>query len=194
MPSPDVDEGAVFEPRSVRAARGRPLIAVGAIAAIAALVVAGTLTAPPPRQRQPPSVAEAKASPQLVDAPAATERVVSRRFQEGALFVPDPIGPGRLVRLSVESDGDDLLVRGQLLIDGVIVVVVSLRDPTGRTTAIQTVSISSEAARAGVDANRFTTRLPGPTGSGVGPATLHVNGYDRIGAIVASADLRVPPA
>jgi hypothetical protein len=98
-----------------------------------------------------------------------------------------------VVRLTVLPSGRHLFVHGEVLTNRVIVVVVSLRDRLGKTLEIRSVDIpgGSTAFRLGA-VDRFDVQFERPLPEDVRGATIWVTCYDRVGAVVGSAEVEVP--
>ena len=158
-------DGAVFDPRRVRRGAGAPVLTAAAVAGIALL--AGLLYLV--REDLDPSTAFLP--------PPGPQAVVTA--------APASLEPELLV-IDLRPAGSNLFVHGDVFSASVVLVVVSLRDPNGRTVTMEAVDIPTGSTAFRTEPNdRFTVRFQLPDevmGEGL---WIVANAYDRRGFPIA---------
>lgn len=190
-------EGATFEAIRVGGRRQRPPIFVLAFAAvIAGLVAVGLET------RSPAGGAAALGSPVAVASRLVSPAPVSTT-REGvvgpgsSLFSPDmaPVvtnGEGP-IEIHARRHPETMYVHGDVFVERVTWVFVSLQDASGRVAGWASVSVPG-AAGPGVDDGptlRFDVELAVPGAFNDGSLWIQVNAHDTEGKLIAKARLEI---
>jgi hypothetical protein len=180
---PEGRNDAVFGLRSVRGSGGRPaMVAAGLALALGSLVLMGLVQSRADRGVRMAAISSPRATW------SGTAPVIPPRFLE-PLTGPSA-GDSALMTLDVQPDGRHLLVRGDVFSERIRVIVVSLRDASGKTADIRTLKLPrGSTSRHGL-VNRFDLLFDRP-GSMRGAITVQASGYDaaddRIVSVQASA-------
>jgi hypothetical protein len=180
--------GAEFPPRPIgRVSRRRPIVEAALAISAGGLVLVGLLERPPgPGAASSLSV---PASPRT--AVSGTAVPAPGTFRPAR---PSP-GPAELIRLDGRPDGRHLFVHGEVFSLRVEPVIVSIRDPDGRTLEIRTLDMpgGSTAFRIG-SVNRFEVRFDRPDPEVTRLVAVQASGYDAAGDRILSEQIRVDNA
>jgi hypothetical protein len=188
-----VPEGAMFEAARLGGPRRRPSMPVLAFAALLTWVVAIGISG-----RTPAAAPGVTGSPVALASPVTTTRPVSPG-PEGP-----PAGPGASpdqapiatttdgpIQLIVSRRPETIFVHGDVFVEQVTWVFVSLLNPAGRVAGWASVSVPGAAGPGAGDGPtlRFDLELAVPSDFVAGPIWIQAHAYDSQGRVVASARL-----
>ncbi len=188
-------EGATFEAVRIGARRQRPpIVVLGFAAVIVGLVAVGLGTRSPGGGPavlgSPVALASGRTS-----APVATRRVVSGSSSElsspdMAPVVTSPSGP---IVIQARRHPETMYVHGDVFVERVTWVFVSLQDVSGRVAGWASVSVPG-AVGPGVEDGptlRFDIELALPSHLNDGSLWIQVNAHDSDGKLVANTRLEI---
>ena len=189
-------EGATFEAIRIGGRRQRPPIFVLAFAAlIAGLVAVGlgsrSSAGGPAALGSPVALASGLRTP----APVATRRIVpapSSPLSSPAMAPVVTSGSGPIV-IQARRHPETMYVHGDVFVERVTWVFVSLQDASGRIAGWASVSVPG-AAGPGVDDGptlRFDVELAIPSHLNTGSLSIQVNAHDSDGKLVAKTRLEI---
>lgn len=195
-------ETASFETARVGARRTRPpLLVIGFLAVIAALVVVGVGGRGPAGPTSAPPVAvdsagtgnpgPTVASPPPVIFPGTSPGVLPPEMPRAAPILRSEPGP---IEIVARRHPETMFIHGDVFVPRVTWVFVSLQDDEGRVAGWASVSVPG-AAGPGVGSGptlRFDVEVAVPDGY-EDRLWIQANAYDADGAQVASTRLEVPP-
>ena len=190
-------EGATFEAIQIGARRQRPPIFVLAFAALfAGLVAVGLGTRNPSGGPAEPGSGVALASGLRTPAPVSSTRSIVPGSRS-PLFSPDmaPVvtnGDGPIV-IHARRHPETIYVHGDVFVEQVTWVFVSLQDVSGRVAGWASVSVPG-AAGSGVDDGptlRFDVELTVPSDLNNGSLWIQVNAHNSAGKLVANTRLEI---